>query len=105
MVSHPPIRSTKFEIYLEQVVKDCLRRCLPVLLAQAIDEFFNGYFSTHERSMKTRVAYRSDLAQVAAYAGNDVTLGSLDPLFIEKWAADLRTKNYSPASMRRKMVV
>lgn len=76
-----------------------------MLLAQAIDEFFNGYFSTHERSMKTRVAYRSDLAQVAAYAGNDVTLGSLDPLFIEKWAADLRTKNYSPASMRRKMVV
>ena len=76
-----------------------------MLLAQAIDEFFNGYFSTHERSMKTRVAYRSDLAQVAAYAGRDFILGSLDPLFIEKWAADLRTKKYSPASMRRKMAV
>jgi integrase/recombinase XerD len=76
-----------------------------VLLAQAINEFFNGYFSTHERSVKTKVAYRSDLDQVAAYAGRDFTLSSLDPLFIEKWAADLRMKEYSPASMRRKMVV
>jgi integrase/recombinase XerD len=77
----------------------------PVLLAQAIDEFFSGYFSTHERSMKTKVAYRSDLDQVAAYAGRDFTLSSLDPLFIEQLAADLRTRKYSPASMRRKMVV
>lgn len=76
-----------------------------MLLAQAIDEFFSGYFSTHERSIKTKVAYRSDLDQVAAYAGRDFTLSSLDPLFIEKWAGDLRMKEYSPASMRRKMVV
>lgn len=76
-----------------------------MLLVQAIEEFFNGYFSTHERSVKTRVAYRSDLDQVAAYAGRDVALSSLDPLFIENWAADLRMKKYSPASMRRKMVV
>jgi site-specific recombinase XerD len=32
-------------------------------------------------------------------------LSSLDPSFIENWAADLRLRNYSPASMRRKMVV
>lgn len=76
-----------------------------MLLAQAIDEFFSGYFSTHERSMKTKVAYRSDLDQVASYAGSDFTLSSLEPLFIEKWAAALRIKKYSPASMRRKMVV
>ena len=76
-----------------------------MLLAQAIEEFFAGYFSTHERSVKTKVAYRSDLDQVAAYAGPELTLSSLDALFIEKWAADLRTRNYSPASMRRKMVV
>jgi len=76
-----------------------------VLLAEAINEFFSGYFSTHERSAKTRIAYRSDLDQVAAYAGYDFTLSSLDPLFIENWAADLRVKDYSPASMRRKMVV
>ena len=76
-----------------------------MLLMQAIDEFFNGYFSTHERSAKTRIAYRSDLDQVAAYAGNDFALVSLNPSFIENWAADLRLRNYSPASMRRKMVV
>jgi integrase/recombinase XerD len=76
-----------------------------VLLVQAIDEFFNGYFSTHERSAKTRVAYRSDLDQVAAYAGNDFAIVSLSASFIENWAADLRLRNYSPASMRRKMVV
>ena len=34
---------------------------MPVLLVQAIEEFFNGYFSTHERSAKTKVAHRSDL--------------------------------------------
>lgn len=76
-----------------------------MLLVEAIEEFFNGYFSTHERSVKTRVAYRSDLNQVAAHAGRDLALSSLDPLFIENWAADLRMKKYSPASMRRKMVV
>lgn len=76
-----------------------------MLLAQAIEEFFSGYFSTHERSKKTKVAYRSDLDQVAIYAGPELTLSSLDASFIENWAADLRTRNYSPASMRRKMVV
>jgi len=78
---------------------------LPVLLVQAIDEFFNGYFSTHERSAKTRIAYRSDLDQMAAHAGKDFALISLNASFIEKWAAALRLRNYSPASMRRKMVV
>jgi site-specific recombinase XerD len=76
-----------------------------MLLGQAIDDFFNGYFSTHERSMKTRVAYRSDLEQVSTYAQKDFALASLTPSFIESWASDLRLKKYSPASMRRKMVV
>lgn len=76
-----------------------------MLLVQAIEQFLNGYFSTHERSAKTKIAYRSDLDQVAAYAGPDLALISLNPSFIENWAANLRLKNYSPASMRRKMVV
>ena len=76
-----------------------------MLLDQAIDDFFHGYFSTHERSTKTRVAYRSDLDQVAKYGTRDFELTSLTPAFIESWAADLRLKKYSPASMRRKMVV
>ena len=74
-------------------------------LDQAITEFFNGYFSTHDRSKKTEVAYKSDLEQLAAYAPEECSLSSLDAGLIENWAADLRTKSYAPASMRRKMVV
>ena len=103
---HPPRRYLKaLQNISNSAGEGCLRRCLPVLLVQAIDEFFNGYFSTHERSAKTRIAYRSDLDQVAAHAGNDFALVSLDAAFIENWAANLRLRNYSPASMRRKMVV
>ncbi|MEK6283539.1 MAG: tyrosine-type recombinase/integrase [Acidobacteriota bacterium] len=74
-------------------------------LDQAITEFFIGYFSTHDRSKKTEVAYKSDLEQLAAYAPKECSLFSLDAALIESWAADLRTKSYAPASMRRKMVV
>jgi integrase/recombinase XerD len=74
-------------------------------LDQAITEFFSGYFSTHDRSKKTEVAYKSDLEQLAAYAPKECSLSSLDARLIENWAADLRTKSYAPASMRRKMVV
>jgi integrase/recombinase XerD len=76
-----------------------------MLLERAIDEFFKGYFSTHDRSSKTRAAYHSDLDQVATYAPQNATLSSLTPAFIEEWANDLRMKSYSPASMKRKMVV
>ena len=76
-----------------------------MLLEQAIADFFNGYFSTHERSPKTKVAYRSDLDQLATFARKGFVLASLDPAFIENWAADLRVRKYAPASMRRKMVV
>ena len=76
-----------------------------MLLQQAIEDFITGYFSTHERSPKTRSAYRSDLDQLGAYANTNQMLASLDAAFIERWAADLRLRNYSPASMRRKMVV
>lgn len=76
-----------------------------MLLEQAIADFFNGYFSTHERSPKTKVAYRSDLDQLGAFAQKGFVLASLDPAFIEDWAANLRVKKYAPASMKRKMVV
>jgi integrase/recombinase XerD len=74
-------------------------------LDQAITEFFHGYFSTHDRSKKTEVAYKSDLEQLAAYAPKECSLSSLSAGLIENWAADLRNKSYAPASMRRKMVV
>lgn len=76
-----------------------------MLLEQAIADFFNGYFSTHERSPKTKIAYRSDLDQLAVFAQKGFALASLDPAFIENWAAELRLRQYSPASMRRKIVV
>lgn len=74
-------------------------------LDQAISEFLNGYFSTHDRSKKTEVAYKSDLEQLAAYAPKECSLSSLDAALIESWASNLRTKSYAPASMRRKIVV
>jgi integrase/recombinase XerD len=74
-------------------------------LEQAIKEFLCGYFSTNDRSKKTTLAYGSDLQQFARYAGNDIEIQSFRGVLIEDWAAHLRTESYSPASMRRKMVV
>ena len=74
-------------------------------LKQAIAEFLNGYFSTHQRSKKTRVAYRSDLEQFGSYAGKNFALPALSGILIEEWNAYLRKEGYSPASMRRKIVV
>jgi site-specific recombinase XerD len=64
----------------------------------------SGYFSTHDRRKKTRVAYGSDLSQFRKFAGDDVVLLSLGGTVIENWAAHLRQEGYSPASIRRKMV-
>lgn len=74
-------------------------------LKQAISEFLNGYFSTHERSVKTKTAYDSDLKQFGIFAGNEIDLLSVSAVLIENWAGELRAKGYSPASMRRKVVV
>lgn len=74
-------------------------------MKEAISEFLNGYFSTHQRSRKTRIAYEQDLEQFGSYAGMDFELSSLEGTTIEAWAAHLRTLDYAPASMRRKIVV
>lgn len=74
-------------------------------LNQACDEFLRGYFSTHERSKRTEDAYRSDLAQFRAFAGEELILSALDGSIVERWAAHLRQEDYFPASIRRKMVV
>jgi integrase/recombinase XerD len=74
-------------------------------LNQATAEFMSGYFSTHERGKKTEVAYRSDLAQFQDFAGDTLSLLELDGSLIERWAAHLRHKEYSAASIRRKIVV
>lgn len=74
-------------------------------LTNAIEEFLNGYFSTHDRSKKTRLAYCADLKQFAAFVDKEFKLTSLCAAIIEDWASHLRKEGYSPASMRRKMVV
>ncbi|MEK6281718.1 MAG: tyrosine-type recombinase/integrase [Acidobacteriota bacterium] len=74
-------------------------------LTKAIAEFLNGYFSTHERSKKTRTAYCSDLEQFRTFAGKEFELTALTGSVIEDWAGHLRKEGYSPASMRRKTVV
>ena len=68
-------------------------------------EFLSGYFSTHGRRKKTQAAYRSDLTQFQSFAGEDFSLRALDSSMIERWAAYLREEKYSPASIRRKIVV
>jgi len=72
---------------------------------QASSEFLKGYFSTNERRAKTRNAYHSDLRQFQTFIGNECDLTSLKGNDIERWAAYLRDKDYSPASIRRKMVI
>lgn len=73
-------------------------------LSQASTEFLAGYFSTHQRRVKTKAAYSSDLRQFRTFTGEDCGLHSLGPVAIENWAAHLLEEGYSPASIRRKMV-
>jgi integrase/recombinase XerD len=74
-------------------------------LVHASDQFLRGYFSTNDRSEKTRAAYCSDLAQFQSFAGGECELLTMDGALIERWAAHLRQEEYSPASIRRKMVL
>jgi site-specific recombinase XerD len=74
-------------------------------LNAAITEFLSGYFSTHNRTKKTRTAYSTDLSQFRAFLGGEFELISLSGALIERWAAHLRVEGYSPASTRRKIVV
>lgn len=72
---------------------------------QACIDFLKGYFSTHERSEKTKSAYLSDITQFKEFVGGEFSLLTLRGSHIEQWAADLCEKAYSPASIRRKIVV
>src|ERR1041385_6289539 len=74
-------------------------------LSQACTKFVSGYFSTNERTKKTKAAYCSDLTQFKVFAGEDLLLKSLSGAVIERWCAHLRQHEYSPTSIRRKMVV
>jgi len=71
---------------------------------QATKEFIDRYFSTHNLSAKTKAAYCSDLAQFQEFVGEDFWFLSIGPNDVENWAAKLKEKQYSPASIRRKIV-
>lgn len=73
-------------------------------LNEANVEFLRGYFSTQALGHKTEAAYRSDLVQFVAFVGEEFDLLSLSSSVIENWAAHLREEEYSPASIRRKIV-
>jgi len=73
-------------------------------MSQASKEFIAGYFSTHNLAAKTRAAYSSDLAQFRGFVGEEQDLVSLGATNVENWAAHLREKEYSAASVRRKIV-
>jgi site-specific recombinase XerD len=74
-------------------------------LNQACTKFVSGYFSTNERTKKTKSAYDSDLMQFKVFMGEDLPLKSMSGALIERWCAHLRQQGYSPTSIRRKMVV
>ena len=76
-----------------------------MILKRAIAGFLGGYFSTNDRQPKTRAAYGADLKQFEVYIGSGVSLTSVDASKIESWAAEMKKKEYSPASIRRKLVV
>lgn len=66
--------------------------------------FTKGYFSTNHRQEKTKQAYTSDLVQFGVFVGRQMNIKSIKGSHVEKWAEQLREKDYSPASIRRKMV-
>src|SRR5437764_1856486 len=72
---------------------------------EATVNFLIGYFSTHNRRGKTKAAYSCDLTQFREFVGENLGLETLNGDLIERWAAHLHTQEYSPASIRRKIVV
>jgi integrase/recombinase XerC len=72
-------------------------------LKQARQDFLSGYFSTHDRRIKTKTAYATDLKQFQQFSGEHLDLQLLSGTLIERWAAHLRQEGYLPASLRRKI--
>jgi site-specific recombinase XerD len=73
-----------------------------VQIDEAIGQFLTGYFSTCCRSAKTQTAYKIDLAQFQQQFATTGSLQSIEPDALERWAKELRSQEYAPASIRRK---
>lgn len=70
-------------------------------LSKAVAEFHRGYFATHQRSRHTKRAYAIDLDQFQKWLG-DHSLLALTSDDLERWAAELKRRDYASASIRRK---
>ncbi|HEY0427506.1 MAG TPA: tyrosine-type recombinase/integrase [Pyrinomonadaceae bacterium] len=68
-------------------------------------KFLDGYFSINNPREKTKKAYISDLSQFQAFVGENFDIFSLKNTDVERWVAHLKNKGYSPASIRRKIVI
>jgi site-specific recombinase XerD len=68
----------------------------------AVAEFLAGYFSTSQRSPKTKIAYSTDLAQFKAHFGAREAVELIKVDSLERWAAALAAHGYAPVSVRRK---
>lgn len=72
-------------------------------LANAVEGFTAGYFSTCCRSAKTQAAYRLDLNQLTTFLGRRTCLRAVDAERLEAWAMDMRVRGYASVSVRRKL--
>jgi integrase/recombinase XerD len=98
----PPVSSAEQALRLFATFSEL--KGIRMRLGRAIGQFLSGYFATRDRSEKTEKAYACDLEQFGRFAGDDRTLEALDPELIEAWAAELKRREYAPASIQRKMV-
>lgn len=72
-------------------------------LYKSIEQFSNLYFSTSNHSKKTIQSYKIDLTQFKKFIGKNIKISSIEPEIIENWAIALKEKEYSPASIQRKL--
>src|ERR1017187_606064 len=71
-------------------------------IANAVNGFLVGYFSTCGRSAKTHAAYRTDLSQMVTHLGAEIALNSVTAASLENWAVQMRSEEYRSVSIRRK---
>src|ERR1039458_4623835 len=71
-------------------------------IADAVEGFLAGYFSTCRRSAKTHAAYKTDLSQMVARLGAEIALNSVTAASMENWAVQMRSEEYRSVSIRRK---
>jgi len=74
-------------------------------IADAAAEFQRGYFSTHQRSSKTRKSYAVDLLQMEQHFGPKKSLESVSPTALEEWIMRMRDKQLKTTTIRRKVAV